>query len=260
MRALIRIVLDFPRYLWSGWGAMASIFLFLALWDYGHQVYGGLVLASPLEAMKRLVVMLRDEGIWTHLRITTVRGLWGFAISAVVGSIAGGLAGVFVTASMMSRPIMTILTGMPPIAWIVLAMIWFGLGDTTVIFTVVVSSMPIVFVGAMQGSRTMENDTKEMADSFRTPFLMKFTDVYFPHMFSHLFPAWVAGLGMSWKIVVMAELLTTSDGMGASLAVARSHLDNAGALALVLALVGLLLAFEYLLLEPVKREVESWRD
>ncbi|MCK5829897.1 MAG: ABC transporter permease subunit, partial [Methylococcales bacterium] len=117
-----------------------------------------------------------------------------------------------------------------------------------------------VFVGALQGTRTLENHLKEMADSFNTPVLMKFSDIYFPHIFSYIFPAWTAALGMSWKIVVMAELLSTSDGIGAALAVSRSQLDTAGALALVMMLVSSLLLIEYLLMEPIKREVEQWRN
>jgi NitT/TauT family transport system permease protein len=260
MNALLNIIKNFPRYLWSGWGAMASIFLFIALWEFGHQSYGELILPAPKDTFLRLLNMLVHEGMWQEIQITVKRALWGFLISAVLGSGMGLLAGLFATASMMSRPIVTILMGMPPIAWIVLAMIWFGMGDTTVIFTVVVASFPIVFVGALQGTRTLENHHEEMADSFKTPLLMKFSDIYFPHVFSYFFPAWIAALGMSWKIVVMAELLSTSDGIGASLAVTRSQLDTNGALALVLMLVGSLLLIEYLLMEPIKREVEQWRD
>jgi NitT/TauT family transport system permease protein len=150
--------------------------------------------------------------------------------------------------------------GMPPIAWIVLAMIWFGMGDATVIFTVVVASMPIVFIGALQGTRTLEDKYDEMADIFRVPPVMKFFDIYLPHIFSYVFPAWVSALGMAWKIVVMAELLATSDGLGAALATARSQLDTATVLAIVVVMVGLLMIAEYIFLEPIKREVEKWRD
>jgi len=258
--ALLNIIKNFPRYLWSGWGAVASIFLFIALWEFGHQIYGDLILPAPKQTFLRLVNMLMHEGIWPEIQITIKRALWGFFISALLGSGLGLLAGLFTTASMMSRPIVTILMGMPPIAWIVLAMIWFGMGDKTVVFTVVVASFPIVFIGALQGTRTLENHLKEMADSFNTPLLMKMTDIYFPHIFSYVFPAWIAALGMSWKIVVMAELLSTSDGIGAALAVTRGQLDTAGALALVMMLVGSLLLIEYLLMEPIKREVEQWRD
>ncbi|MBL0686275.1 MAG: ABC transporter permease subunit [Sulfurospirillum sp.] len=259
MKFIFKIIKDFPSYLWSGWGAIASIFLFLACWDVGHQVYGQLVLPSPLETLSTLWNMLHDETILRDAKITLYRAFVGFGIAILFGSLMGLIAGLFATASIMSRPIVTILVGMPPIAWIVLAMIWFGMGDFTVIFTVIVASFPIVFVGALQGTRTLEGDLKEMGDSFGLPLHVKFFDIYFPHIFSYIFPAWVSALGMAWKIVVMAELLSTSDGIGASLAVARSHLDTPTALALVVIMIGSMMFIEYLVLEPIKREVELWR-
>ena len=79
---------------------------------------------------------------------------------------------------------------MPPIVWIVLAMIWFGMGDTTVIFTVFIASFPIVFVGALQGTRTIEGDLKQMADSFNLPFSMKLLIyiflIFFHTSFQHI--------------------------------------------------------------------------
>ncbi len=260
MKALLNILKNFPRYLWSGWGAIASIFLFIAFWDFGHQIYGTLVLPSPKDTFITLWQLLNNEEVRQDIAITVNRAVLGFLFAAGIGSVLGIVAGLFATASMMSRPIITIFMGMPAIAWIVLAMIWFGLSDMAVIFTVVVASFPIIFIGALQGTRTLEGDLKEMSDSFHAPLWMKFSDVYFPHVISYLFPAWVTALGMSWKIVVMAELLSTPDGIGAQLAIARSHLDTAAALALVTILIGSLLLIEYLLMEPIKREVEQWRN
>lgn len=259
LRLALRILRDFPAYLWSGWGAAASVMLFVAAWDVGAQVYGVLVLPAPLEAITTLLEMLEAPDILDQVLITTARAARGVLISAVFGTALGVMAGRFATASIMSRPIVTILMGMPPIAWIVLAMLWFGLTDGTIVFTVVVSSMPIVFVGALQGTRTLEGELKEMADSFGVPPLMRLSHVYAPHIFSYIFPAWVAALGMSWKIVVMAELLAANRGVGALLATARAHLDTATALALVVVMVGSLMAIEYVLLEPIKRELEQWR-
>ena len=67
-------------------------------------------------------------------------------------------------------------------------------------------------------------------------------------VFSYLFPAWITALGTSWKVVVMAELLASSDGVGAALAVSRSHLDTSTTLAWICAVVSILLAGEYLAL------------
>ena len=260
MKFALKILKDFPAYLWSGWGAVASILLFIAIWDMGNQIYGDLVLPSPLETFKTLNLMLRDDNVINEIKITLYRSSIGFSISLLFGTALGLLAGFFATASMMSRPIVTILVGMPPIAWIVLAMIWFGMGDETVIFTVIVASFPIIFVGALQGTRTLDGDLKEMAQSFNFPWHMKFLDVYFPHIFSYVFPAWVSALGMAWKIVIMAELLATSDGIGATLATARSQLDTPTALSIVVIMIGSLMFIEYIILEPIKREVELWRD
>ncbi|MDP2894790.1 MAG: ABC transporter permease [Sulfurimonas sp.] len=260
MKFALKILKDFPAYLWSGWGAVASILLFIALWDMGNQIYGDLVLPSPLETFKTLNTMLHDENIINEIKTTLYRSSVGFGISLLFGTALGLLAGFFATASMMSRPIVTIFVGMPPIAWIVLAMIWFGMGDETVIFTVIVASFPIIFVGALQGTRTLDGDLKEMARSFNFPWHMKFLDVYFPHIFSYVFPAWVSALGMAWKIVIMAELLATSDGIGATLATARSQLDTPTALSIVVIMIGSLMFIEYIILEPIKREVELWRD
>jgi len=253
MKFALKILKDFPAYLWSGWGAIASILLFIALWDMGNQIYGDLDQPSPLERYKTQLAKLQDESVIEEIKTTLYRASMGFGISLLLGSVLGLIAGFFATASMMSRPVVTILVGMPPIAWIVLAMIWFGMGDETVIFTVIFASFPIIFVGALQGTRTLDDDLKQMADSFNLPWHMKFLDVYFPHIFSYVFPAWVSGLGMAWKIVIMAELLATSNCMGASLAVARSQLDTPTALALVVIMIGSLMFIEYIILEPIKR-------
>lgn len=258
-RFLYKILAQFPAYLWSGWGALASIFLFITIWDVAAQLYGELILPAPKATFLALMAELSGEQIWPEIYITIYRAFSGFLLSLIVGSLLGLTAGLFATASMLTRPIVTMLLGMPPIAWIVLAMIWFGMGNATVIFTVFIASFPIVFVGALQGTRTLEGELKEMADSFHLPLMMKLTDIYFPHVFSYIFPAWIAALGMSWKIVIMAELLASNDGLGAYLAVARSQLDTPLALAIVVIMVATLLFLEYIVLEPLKREVEIWR-
>lgn len=259
MKFLLKVLKDFPSYILSGFGSIASIFLFLALWDFGYQVYGNLVLPSPKETFSVLLTFFDDKELLENILITIKRAMLGFGLAILIGSSLGLLAGMFVTASIMSRPIVTILFGMPPIAWIVLAMIWFGISDTTIVFTVFIASFPIVFVGALQGTRTIEGDLKQMVDSFHLPFYMKFLDLYLPHIFSYIFPAYISALGTSWKIVVMAELLASNSGIGSALAIARSQLDTSMALALVVVMIASLLLIEYLIFEPIKKELEQWR-
>ncbi len=221
--------------------------------------YGELILPDPRTAFRTLTELMANGSAWSELAVTARRALTGFGIALILGSTLGLMAGVSMTASMMSRPIITILIGTPPIAWLVLALLWFGAGDGTPVFTVFVACVPVIFIGAMQGVRTLDKQLRDMAIIYRLPPLMYFTDVVLPHVVSYLFPAWITALGISWKVVVMAELLASSDGVGAALAVSRSHLDTAATLAWITAVVSLLLVVEYLLFEPVKREVERWR-
>jgi len=164
------------------------------------------------------------------------------------------------TAAMMARPWVTVLLGTPPIAWLVLAMLWFGTGDGTPVFTVFIAGFPIVFAGGLQGARTLEKRWRDLADAYRLPWHMRILDLYVPHVLSYLFPVWIVALGSAWKVVVMAELLSVSDGVGAALAVSRAQLDMSGTLAWISAVVLVLLGLEYLVLEPIKREIEGWRD
>lgn len=247
------------NYLWSGWGALASLLLFCATWELAAQGYGALVLPGPLATLVQLSLMFEDGIALAQLSISARRTFYGLSAALLAGSFLGLLAGRSLTAAMLSRPLVTLLLGMPPIAWLVLAMLWFGMGDATPVFTVFIACFPIAFAAAMQGARTLDNQLQKVARAYRLPRGMLLTDLYVPHVASYLFPAWITALGTSWKVVVMAELLSTTDGVGAALAVSRAQLDTATSLAWILAVLALLLGTEYLLLEPLKRRVERWR-
>ena len=185
--------------------------------------------------------------------------LGGFAIAGLLGSGIGILAGLHPGLARTLKPVATLLLGVPPIAWIVLALLWFGTTGLTPVFTVVVTTLPITFAVAVEGARTRDKNLEDMARSFGTPRTMLLWDVQLPHILSYLFPGWVTALGLAWKVTVMAELLASTTGIGANLALARVNLDTAEALAWIIALVVMLLAVELLLLEPLQRRMEPWR-
>lgn len=254
-------LLGIPRYLWSGWGALASLFLMVALWQTLAEIYGPLVLPEPLETARLLREWMHAGGaLWPTLAVSARRAFLGLGLAVAAGSLLGIAAGVSLTTSVMARPWVTVLLGTPPIAWLVLAMLWFGTGDGTPVFTVFIACFPIVFLGGLQGAHTLEQHWRDLARVFALPWRMRVSDVYLPHVVSYLFPAWIVALGTSWKVVVMAELLSSDTGVGAELATSRAQLDMAATIAWIGAVVLVLLALEYLLLEPVKREIERWRD
>src|SRR5690606_12949839 len=167
MKLLRAWILALPAYLWSGWGAIASLLMLVAAWELVAAVYGPLVLPDPRTAFATLYALVASGDAWPELAATARRALAGFALSVLVGSALGLAASVSMTASAMSRPVVTVLMGTPPIAWLVLAMLWFGASDGTPVFTVFVASFPVVFVGALQGARTLDNQLRTMAAAFR---------------------------------------------------------------------------------------------
>ncbi len=247
-------------YLWSGWGALGSLLLFMALWQWGHGFYGSFILPSPLEAIASLAVMWNDGSLPGALAVTLRRALAGFVLAMFAGTLLGILAGLSVTVTLAVRPLVTLLLGVPPIAWIVLALIWFGIGDGTPIFTVFVAAFPLVFANALAGMRTLDPKLEAMCRTFGLSAWRRLIDLRLPHLAAYLLPAAIIALGSAWKVAVMAELLTAAGGVGDRLASARQYLDTAATLALMLAMTGLLLGVEYLFLEPLRRRLEGWRQ
>ncbi len=250
---------DALAYLWGVWAAAAGLLLLIALWQAGHESYGSFILPSPSETFAALGRLAEDGRGLPAAATTGGRALAGFLLSAAFGTAIGIAVGRSPAALRAVRPVVTVLLGVPPIAWIVLALLWFGSGGKAPVFTVVVTSFPIAFAGAVEGARTLDRGLEDMARSFGTPLVMRLWDIHLPHVLSYLFPAWVTALGTAWKVTVMAELLGASDGIGAGLAKSRVNLDTAEAMAWTLAVVGTLLAVEYLVLHPLQRRMEPWR-
>jgi len=247
-------------YIWGGWGSLATLFLCMAAWQWLSESYSELVLPAPMAVMRSLHEIMTSGTGAQELAITARRAGTGFVLAVVPGVFFGVLAGYSMTGAVLSRPIVSLLLGTPPIAWLVLALIWFGTGDGTPVFTVFLAALPVIFLQSMQGMRTLDGHHKDLARAFNVPFWMRWKDIFLPHILSYILPALITALGISWKVVVMAELLATERGIGAALSIARTWLDTTAALAYIVAAVGLLLFIEYAFLEPLKRHVERWRD
>jgi len=244
----------------SPWAGPMGLALFLGLWHVGSLMYNPVILPSPFETARALVQLGAEGKLARAAADTGSRTLAGFGLALLLGGALGIAAGLWPAVRQLFGPIVTILQGIPPIAWIVLALLWFGTGGATPVFTVVVATLPVVFASAAEGVRTADRGLLEMARTFRAGTWMLLWDHYLPHLLSYLFPATVAGLGVAWKVAVMAELLATDTGIGAGLGNARVNLDTARALAWVALVVLLLAGFEYLVVRPLSRMLEPWRQ
>lgn len=239
--------------------SLLSLTLFFTFWQIGHIYLGELVLPDVFETLQMSLSFFNDNEVLENLILTLKRVFSGLLLVLIIATLFGIVSGSVKSLEYMLAPIVTIMLGMPSIAWIVLAMIWFGMGNGTVVFVIFIALFPIVFLGAFQGIQTIDKKLIDMADSFEISFKAKFINIYLPHMFSYIFPSWLTAIGLSWKIVIMAELISSDDGMGSLLAIARSQIDTTMVMALLLFMVVLLILLERVVLEPFKKRLESWR-
>lgn len=247
------------EFLWSGWAGLAALCLLAAAWQAGHEAYGPFILTSPVETLQSVGELSRDPDAWSVGLTTLQRAITGFALVAILGGGLGIVAGYSPATMRLASPLVTVILGVPPIAWIVLAMIWFGGSDATVRTVILVAALPVVFLGAARGIVTRDRDLDRMAKAFGAGPLRRFVSVGLRQTTTTLFPALSLALGTSFKVAVMAELLANAGGIGGALADARTNLDIANALAWVVIAVGLLSLVEYTLIYPVKGEFDRWR-
>ena len=238
---------------------LVGVLALLGLWEWGHRVYGSLVLPGLDETAAALWRMVEAGIVGPALALTAANSITGWLIGMLVGILAGTLAGLRDEIRFTLQPVAVILLGIPAIAWVVLALLWFG-GRWAVIFTVAVATGPIVFAAAAQGARSLDGELARMARAFRAPFSAMALDVYGPHMLSHLFPALATTLAMSWKVSVMAELLSGAGGIGDGIATARVRMDTAETMAWIVVVVCVLILVDHLALQPLQRWMELWRE
>lgn len=248
------------RFLWSAWAGLAGLSLFAACWQLGHEAYGSFILPSPAETLVSMRLLLTDPANGWLIAATASRASAGFSAAAAIGTVAGVIAGYHPAVMRIARPQITLMLGVPPIAWIVLLMIWFGNGAGTVTATAAIACLPIVFVGAAEGIAGRDRGLDDMARAAGVDPLTRLVRIALRQMLHSLFPALVMALGTAFKAAVMAELLANAGGIGEELAVARANLDVAAALAWILLSVSALIAVEYGIMQPLRSEFEAWRE
>lgn len=155
---------------------------------------------------------------------------------------------------------MDICLGIPPIVWIVLALFWFGIGNISVIFSVFIAIFPLSFANAMLSVITLDKRLDEVCIVYRLSLYKRLKYFYIPHILPHLLNALSLVNAMGIKIMIMAELLGASDGVGAKIADARSYLDTTEVLAYVVIMVGIILLFDFLVIKPLKIIFLPWLD
>lgn len=225
----------------------APFVLMAALWQIASLFFPPYLFPSLVDVFWRCLDILIH---WSQL----------VDVLATVARILAGLAGAFVIgaalALMMARskavdsflsPILTFFQGIPALSWVVFAIIWFHGIEFRIFFIMVLTTLPAFTFQVLGALRAMSKDLTEMVMSFRPSRAKLFRAMILPAILPEILTAWKVNLGNASRVVVVAELVGATGGVGYQLLQQQQIFDMAGALAWTLQLVFFVLIVQQVL-------------
>jgi len=231
----------------------------VVLWSIFSRIFNSFVLPSPLEVVESFVDIIVTGQLLRNFLITFKRTLVGFTFAFLGGM---GVSFLMKKSSIFRKifqPLVTFIQTTPPVVWLVLAIIWFGIAqDLTPMFVIFIVVFPIVLINLLEGLDSFDVELVQMAKVFNTGEGRVFLHVLLPGLSPYIVSSVRVGLAFAWKSTVLAEFLSSSSGVGYMLSTANSLLDTSGVFAWSLVLVLTMLGLECLIINPVRRKVNLW--
>ena len=204
---------------------LLPILLLLAVWQLASLFTSPLVLPSVPAVARRLLWILSDDSFLPIVGTTLSRLLLGLGIGVLLGAVIGLLCGMVSSLETMLSPFIGLLQAMPPVCWVVLALVWFGFNGKPCIFIVATATIPTMVINLSSGIRHVDPELVEMAKLFHFSRARVLRHVLLPSVEPYFRSALEIVIGTGWKLVVMGEVLTTSSGIGGAIMDARLNIE-----------------------------------
>lgn len=232
---------------------------FLSVWQ-GLAVYlNSNVLPTP-EAVARVFWQAAISGqLVFHLGATLLRLMVSFALAMLIGCAVGILLGRNQELDAFFDNWLIIFLNIPALVTIILCYVWFGLEESAAILAVVINKLPNVIVTVREGARALDQDLLDMARCYRFSKRKTLVHVIWPQLHPFVMSASRSGLALTWKIILVVELLGRSNGVGYQLHLFFQLFDVASILAYTIAFVGVIQLIELIILKPLEKKALRWR-
>ena len=240
--------------------SIAVIALIILVWWGAVVATGSVVFPTPWQVVGGVVELIRDGTLFEHIGASLFRVGAGFGLAVLIavplGLWMGWVKGAFVTLN----PLFQILRPISPIAWIPIAILWFGIGDVSPIFLIFIASVFPMVVQTTNGVHTIEKRYLRAAANFGVSRATLFRQVVIPAVLPQIIVGMRIGLGVAWLVVVAAEMIALRSGLGYLIIDSRNagnRYDLVIAGMIIIGLIGLLLDGLMRLLESLK--IVRWR-
>lgn len=200
--------------LWAIFSPVLTIIAFLLLWAGAVKWSGSTLFPSPMEVAAGLVELVRDGLLFKYIIASLFRVTCGFVLAVLVGVPCGLLLGWFRGAQTAFNPLIQAFRPISPIAWIPVAILWFGVSDAAPIFLIFLASVFPITVSSMAAVKSVQSVHLRAAQNFGLSDAQLFRQVILPATLPQIITALRISLGVAWLVVVAAEMIAVNSGLG----------------------------------------------
>jgi ABC-type nitrate/sulfonate/bicarbonate transport system permease component len=229
------------------------IVVLLAVWAIVSRFTPEYDVPSIPSVARELGDILTSAESLRSLFTTLLRVFAGLAAAFVVGLALGLLMGGSRLAARYLLPPIRFVQGIPSLSWVIIAVIWFANVEFRIWFVMFVVTLPGFALQTYDSYRAVPAELRDMARSFRPGRWALFRELTLPAITPGIFTAWKVNLGLGIRMVLIAELVGATVGVGAQLLTAQQLFDMASVVSWTL-----LLAVCMLIIQGVVELVESW--
>ena len=231
---------------------VVSLLAVVILWQLASYAFPASLFPPVNLIGDALGAIIIDGQIW-EASATYLRILAGMAGAFVLGGILAFVMGNSETVNRYLFPIINLLQGIPALSWVVFAIIWFKHTEFRIWFIMVATTLPAFTFQLLDAYRAISKDLMEMTLSFRPTKLDYLRVLVVPTVVPGILTAWKVNLGNASRVVVVAELVGATSGVGYELLQSQQLFDLAGAIAWTITLVVFVLVMQWVL-----AQIENW--
>ncbi len=195
---------------------LALIISIISVWtimsNQGH--LNTIILPAPNSILETIVELVADGALFTNMFISVSRVLQGYLLAAVLGISLGILIGLSKHLDRVTELIIQMIKPIPPIAWIPLVILWFGIGESGKVFLIFLGGFFTILINVVDGIHQTDPKLVEVSRSMETPFWKHISLMVIPGAAPNIFTGLRTGLSSCWMCVVAAELVSSTTGLG----------------------------------------------
>ena len=236
------------------------IALLIALWWFIVARSDSPIFPTPWQVVTGAWELVEDGTLAQHIGASVFRVAIGFGLAFLVAIPLGLWMGWVSSAYYTLNPLFQMMRPISPIAWIPVAILWFGVGNMSPIFLIFISSVFPMIVQTTVGVRTIDRRYLRAAANFGVSRSVLFRRVVFPAVLPEIIVGMRIGIGVAWLVVVAAEMIALNSGLGYLIMDSRNagnRYDLVIASMIIIGVIGLLLDGATRLLE--RQKTVKWR-